>query len=189
MQQPVAAAMIQGTSVDGISGNQIRKRTFCPFSCWLSMANETGGGWKTDYPWKLRKPVDCIVHHYRRTRPRCLLNCKEMVLLYFKSSCYIWISCQAAGHTVFAIFVPLGCIHRRQMRESPMSLPRFSGEDFFNLSLVMPPQYLQLNPIPQSCLPTRLSVEPLALRLVRFQEALEEDNCRLFCPNSHRTPW
>jgi hypothetical protein len=100
MQQPVAAAMNQGTSAEDSSGNQIRKRSLCLFSCWLSMANETGGGWKANYPCKLRKPVDCFVHHRRRTRPRFLLNCKEMVLLYFKSSYYIWISCKAAGHTV-----------------------------------------------------------------------------------------
>jgi hypothetical protein len=75
------------------------------------------------------------------------------------------------------------------MRESPMSLPRFSGEDFFELSSVMLPPDLQLNSKPQSCLPTRLPVEPLALRLVRFQEALREDNCRFYCPNSHRTTW
>jgi hypothetical protein len=31
------------------------------------------------------------------------------------------------------------------MRESLMSLPRFSGEDF-DLSLVMHPQHIQLNP-------------------------------------------
>jgi hypothetical protein len=61
-----------------------------------------------------------------------------------------------------------------------MSLPKFSGEDFFDLSSVMHPQDLQLDPKPQRCLPTRLLVEPLALRLVRLQEAPGEDNCR--CP-------
>jgi hypothetical protein len=136
----------------------------------------------------LSMPI-CIDHHHRRARSRCLLNCKEMVLLYLKSGCYTLISCQATKRSVFAFFMPLGCIHWRQMRESPMSLPRFNIEDFFELSSVMLPPDLQLNPQPQSCLPTQLLVEPLALRLVRFQEALGEDNCRFFCSNSHWTPW
>jgi hypothetical protein len=119
-------------------------------------------------------------HHQRRACSHCLRNSKEMVLLYLKSGCYTLISCQDASYAVFVFFVPLGCIHRRQMRESPMSLPRFSGDDFFDLSSMMLPQDLQLNPKPQSCLPMRLLVEPLALWLVRFQEALGEDNCRFF---------
>jgi hypothetical protein len=61
-----------------------------------------------------------------------------------------------------------------------MSLPRFSGEDFFDLSSVMHHLDLQLNPKPQRRLPMRLLVEPLALRLVRLQEVFEEDNCRFF---------
>jgi hypothetical protein len=130
-----------------------------------------------------------IDYHQRRARARCLLICKEMVLLYMKPGCYTLISCHATGRSVFAFFVLLGCIRRRQMRESPKSLPRFSGEDFFDLSSVMLPPDLQLDPKPQSCLPTRLPVEPLALRLVRFQEGLGEYNCRFFCPISHRNPW
>jgi hypothetical protein len=129
-----------------------------------------------------------IDYHQRRARARCLLICKEMVLLYMKPGCYTSISYHATGHSVFAFFVLLGCIRRRQMRESPNLLPRFSGKDFFDLSSVMLPLDLQLDPKPQSCLPTRLSVEPLALRLVRFQEALGEYNCRFFCPISHRIP-
>jgi hypothetical protein len=124
-----------------------------------------------DFTTTLSTPI-YIAHLHKRTRSRCLPICKEMVLLYMKSSCYTLISCQATGHTVIAFFAPLGCIRRRQMRESPMSLSRFSGEDFFELSSV-----------------TRLPVEPLALRLVRFQEALREDNCRFYCPNYHWTPW
>jgi hypothetical protein len=42
-----------------------------------------------------------------------------------------------ATQVVFAIFKPLGCICWRQMRSSPKSLPRFSGEDFLALSSVM----------------------------------------------------
>jgi hypothetical protein len=116
--------------------------------------------------------------HQRRARTRCLLGFKEMVVLHLQSGCCIWISCQAAVHAVFAFFVPLGCIRRRQIRESPMSLPRFNGEEFFDLSSVMHPQDLQLNPKPHRRPPTRLLVEPLALRLVRLQEAPGEDNCR-----------
>jgi hypothetical protein len=85
---------------------------------------------------------------------------------------------QAVEHSVFVFFVSLGCIRQRQLRESLMSLPRFGGEDIFDLSSVIHPQDLQLNPQPHSCLPTRLLVESLALRLVRFQEAPGEDNCR-----------
>jgi hypothetical protein len=33
-----------------------------------------------------------------------------------------------ADQDVFAIFNPLGCIRRRQMRSSPKSLPRFRGD-------------------------------------------------------------
>jgi hypothetical protein len=111
------------------------------------------------------------------------------MLLYVKFGCYTVRSCQAAGRPVFAFFVSFGCIRRGQLRESPKSLPRFSGEDLVDLSSVMLPQDLQLNPKPQMFLPTRLSVEPLALRLVRFQEAPEEHKCRFFCPLSQRTPW
>jgi hypothetical protein len=39
---------------------------------------------------------------------------------------------------------------------------------------------IQLNHQPQSRIPTRLLVESLALRLVKLQEASEEDNCRFF---------
>jgi hypothetical protein len=101
---------------------------------------------------------------------------------YLKSSCYTQISYQAAGHSVFAFFVLLGCIHRRQLRESLMSLPRFGDEDFFDLSSVIHPQELHLNLKPHSCLPSRLLVEPLALWLVRYQEAprAREDNCKFF---------
>jgi hypothetical protein len=119
-------------------------------------------------------------YHQRHARTRCLLISEEMVVLQLLSGCRILISCQAADQAVFAFFVPLGCIRRRQMRESPMSLPRFSGEDFFDLSSVMHPLDLQLNPKPQRRLPMRLLVEPLALRLVRLQEAPGEDNCRFF---------
>jgi hypothetical protein len=70
-----------------------------------------------------------------------------------------------ATQVVFAIFKPLGCIRRRQMRSSPKSLPRFSGEDFLALSSVMRIQYLQLNRQPHFPLPTRLPVEPLVVRL------------------------
>jgi hypothetical protein len=122
----------------------------------------------------------CIVNHMRRTRSQCLLKTKEMVLNSLKSSHYTLMYFQAADHSVFAFFGPLGCIRRRQLRESLMSLPRFGGKDFFDLSSVICPQDLQLNPKPHSCLPMRLLVEPLALRLVRFQEAPGEHNCKFF---------
>jgi hypothetical protein len=43
---------------------------------------------------------------------------------------------------VVCAFLPLGCIHRRQLRSSPMLLPRFSGEDPSVLSSVMLTPYL-----------------------------------------------
>jgi hypothetical protein len=66
------------------------------------------------------------------------------------------------------------------VRASSMTFLRFSGEDFTDLSSVMHILDLQLNPSPHMRLPTRLLVEPLALRLARLQEALEEYNCRFF---------
>jgi hypothetical protein len=121
-----------------------------------------------------------IYHHQRRTRARCLLISRKITVLQLQSCYHTWISLQVTDHAVLAFFVPLGCIRRRQMRESPMSLPRFSGEDLFELSSVMHPQDVQLNPQPQRRLSTRLLVEPLALRLIRLQEALGEDSCRFF---------
>jgi hypothetical protein len=83
------------------------------------------------------------------------------------------------AHFVFAIFMSLECIRRRQMRSSPMSLPRFSDEDPLELSLVMHIQNVQLNHQPRLPSPTRLLVEPLALRLERLCEALEDLSCRI----------
>jgi hypothetical protein len=81
---------------------------------------------------------------------------------------------------VFAIFMSLECIRRRQMRSSPMSLPRFSDEDLLELSSVMHIQNVQLNHQPRLPSPTRLLVEPLALRLERLCEALGDLSCRIF---------
>jgi hypothetical protein len=127
----------------------------------------------------LLTPV-CIVHQQRHFCACCFLNTSEIVVLQWQSGCYTIGYLRAAGHSVFAFFAPLGCIRRRQMRESPMSFRRFSDEDFLVLSLVKLPFNLQLSPQPQTCPPTRLLVESLALRLVRFQEAPEEDNYRFF---------
>jgi hypothetical protein len=131
----------------------------------------------------------CVGYHLRRSRSQCLLKTKEMVLNYLKTSCYTQNSYQAADHFAFAFFVLLGCIRRRQLRESLMSLPRFGGEDFFDLSSVIRPQDLQLNLKPHRCLPSRLLVEPLALLLARYQEALGEDNCRFFLSEFSSDPW
>jgi hypothetical protein len=75
-------------------------------------------------------------------------------------------------------FLPLGCIRRRQLRSSPMSLPRFNGEDHSVLSSVKLTPYLQLNLRPRWSLPSRLLVEPLALRMERLLEAPEVHSCR-----------
>ena len=63
-----------------------------------------------------------------------------------------------------------------------MAVLRFNGEDDDSprLSSVMLLRDLQLNPLPRRRLPTRLLVEPLALRLVRLQEAPEEYGRRCF---------
>jgi hypothetical protein len=82
-----------------------------------------------------------------------------------------------AIQVVFA-FWPLGCIRRRQLRSSLMLLPRFSGEDLLVLSSVMLTPYLQLNLQPRWSLPSRLLVEPLALRMERLLEAPEVHSCR-----------
>jgi hypothetical protein len=79
---------------------------------------------------------------------------------------------------VVCAFLPHGCIRRRQLRSSPMSLPRFSGEDPSVLSSVMLTPYLQLNLQPRWSLPSRLLVEPLALRMERLLEAPEVHSCR-----------
>jgi hypothetical protein len=60
-----------------------------------------------------------------------------------------------------------------------MSLPRFSGEDLLALSSVMHSPNVQLNSITRLPSPTRLLVEPLALRLERLCEALEDLSCRI----------
>jgi hypothetical protein len=83
-----------------------------------------------------------------------------------------------AAQVVFAILKPLGCIHQRQMRSSPKSLPRFSGEDFLALSS-MCTRNVELNRLPRLPLQTRLLVEPLALRLVRLCETPEEHSCMI----------
>jgi hypothetical protein len=79
---------------------------------------------------------------------------------------------------VVLIFLSLGCIRRRQLRSSLMSLPRFSEEDPSVLSSVLLPRYLQLNLIPRWSLPSRLLAEPLALRLARLLAAFEVHSCR-----------
>jgi hypothetical protein len=82
-----------------------------------------------------------------------------------------------AIQVVFAFFLPLGCIHRRQLRSSPMSLPRFSREDP-SVKLGGTSPYLHLNYLPRWSLPSRLLVEPPALWLARLLEAPEDHNCR-----------
>jgi hypothetical protein len=84
----------------------------------------------------------CMVNHLRRTRSQCLLKIKEMVRISLKTGYYSMVYYQAVEHSVFAFFVSLGCIRQRQLRESLMSLPRFGGEDFFDLSSVIRPQEL-----------------------------------------------
>jgi hypothetical protein len=90
------------------------------------------------------------------------------------SSCGTSYSRQAAAHEAYAIFVSFELIRRRRVRAPSMPLLRFNGEDPPGLSSVMALLDLQLIPLPHRHLPVRLLVEPLALRLVRLQEATEE---------------
>jgi hypothetical protein len=90
---------------------------------------------------------------------------------------------------VVLIFLSLGCIRRRQLRSSPMSLSRFSEEEPSVLSSVLLPRYLQLNLKPCWCLPSRLLVEPLALRLARLLEVFEVHGCRFTLSVFSTTPW
>ena len=64
------------------------------------------------------------------------------------------------------------------MRSSLLRFLRFDSQEPPNLGSVLDISYLQLNPLPHRRLPTRLLVEPLALRLARLQEAPEECDCR-----------
>ena len=70
--------------------------------------------------------------------------------------------------------------HRRRVRAPLQWILIFNGKEPPGLRSVMVHLYLQLIPQPQRLLPTQLLVEPLALRLVRLQEALEEYNYRCF---------
>jgi hypothetical protein len=79
---------------------------------------------------------------------------------------------------VVLVFLLLGCIRQRQLRSSPMLLPRFSEEDSSVFSSMLLHLYLQLNLLPRWSLPSRLLAEPLALRLARQLEALEVHSCR-----------
>ena len=81
-------------------------------------------------------------------------------------------------HDDFAFLLFGTC--RRRVRASLLRFLRFSSREPPDLSSVMDIQDLQLNPSPRRRLPTRLLVEPLALRLARLREALEECNCRYF---------
>jgi hypothetical protein len=87
---------------------------------------------------------------------------------------------QVAVHAAYSIFMPLELIRRKRVRAFPLSLLRFGGEDILVLSSVMPLFDLQLNPLPRSSHPTRLPVEPLALRLETSQKAPGECDCRFF---------
>lgn len=90
-----------------------------------------------------------------------------------QSGCYNKDQLRIAVQAGFAIFFPLGCVRRRQMRSSSLLLPRFGGEDVLVLDSVTHHQNLQLNLQPHVPHPTRLLVEPLDLRLVRPFDAPE----------------
>ena len=70
-----------------------------------------------------------------------------------------------------------------------MLVHRFGGEDTSVLSSVIFLSDLQLNPPTQSSPPTRLLVEPLALRLATSQKALKNAITGSSSPSSRQTPW
>jgi len=67
---------------------------------------------------------------------------------------------------------------RRRVRASLLRFLRFGGREPTDLSSVLDIQNLQLNPLPHGSLPTRLLVEPLALRLDWLREAPGKYDCR-----------
>ena len=97
-------------------------------------------------------------------------------LYCYMSGCYTLHLLQAIGHEVCVSLLFGTC--RRWVRAPLLRLLRFNGKDPPDLSSVMAILNLQLNPLPHWRLTTGLPVEPLALRLARLQETLEECNCR-----------
>ena len=94
--------------------------------------------------------------------------------------------CLSGWSTAYPLLVTVhvGCAFllfgtsRRRVRSSLLRFLRFNSQEPTELGSVMDITYLQLNHLPHRRLPTRLLVEPLALRLARLQEALMECDCR-----------
>ena len=111
------------------------------------------------------------VRHWVSTISSSELHC-------YLSGCGALYPLQAAMYDAY-VFLLFG-IRRRWVRASLLWILRFNGQEPPGLSSVMAHLDLQLIPQPQRHLSTRLLVEPLALRLARLREALEECNCRYF---------
>jgi hypothetical protein len=82
-----------------------------------------------------------------REAARCFLDPAGVSVMLLREKDYgIYTANQlrVVVQVVFAFFLPIGCICRRQLRSSSISLPRFSGEDSSALSSVVHPPYLQL---------------------------------------------
>ena len=86
-------------------------------------------------------------------------------------------SLQATIHDEYAFLLFGTC--RRRVRASLLRFLRFNGQEPPGLSSVLALLDLQLILLPHRHLSTRLLVEPLALRLARLREALEESDCTL----------
>jgi hypothetical protein len=107
----------------------------------------------------------------------------HLPIIIFFLEMALWSSCctkdqlRIAVKAICAFFISLGCVRRRQVRSSLLSLPRFGDEDSV-LSSVKHPKHLQLNFQPRVLVPSQLLVEPLAFWMDRLYEALEELICR-----------
>jgi hypothetical protein len=165
-----AAAM--GRVVAGLQASYGPVRRFC--HCGAVTVDDS----QRHVLWTLK-----LIHNGRWWRPcdLCLVSISSIYELQrCMSSCGTLYSTETIAHDAYVIFVPFGLIRRRRVRAPLMPVLRFNGEDPPGLSSVMVHFDLQLIPQPHRHLPTRLLVEPLALRLVRLQEALEEYYRRFF---------
>jgi hypothetical protein len=123
-----------------------------------------------------------VLHQIQwRSRAIWLLSANGLHVNRMKQTrCYTSTILQAAFHVACSFFLPLELFRRRWVRAFLISVLRFGGEDILILSLMMAIFDLQLNHLPRSSWPTRLLVEPPALRLTSTQKALEECDSRLF---------
>ena len=161
------------------------KRIFCApsglFLVFLLLANRggvgedgdgatAGLGWRIDW-WRCELDTTSLASLVMSTPTgsSLVLNC------YLHGCCTAYLLL-ATVH-VGCVFLMFGT-GRRRVRSSRLRFLRFNNKEPPDLGSVLDISYLQLNLIPHRRLPTRLLVEPLALRLARLREAPEECDCR-----------